>query len=226
VAEDLVLSRLESAHLDQAVAIHREVLEEEFLSRAGEAFLRRYYRAWMASPHGVAICVTNQNGDLLGALLGSIRPADHYRSMLRNGGAGIALSLLAYGLSHPRFGAELVRTRGNRYVRALGRVAARTLMQKLSRSSKHAGLAAEEEPIGEVTHLFVRKDAQGSGIGTMLLDAMVARAKDNKVSSLVLVTPPHFEARRFYEKHGWVQDKELTSASGERFVRYKLYLSG
>ena len=40
------------------------------------------------------------------------------------------------------------------------------------------------------------------------------------IDEFVLVTPPGLAARTFYERLGWRFDGELTSRSGERFVRY------
>jgi hypothetical protein len=41
---------------------------------------------------------------------------------------------------------------------------------------------------------------------------------------MVLVTPPELAARGFYERLGWIADGEMTSKSGEPFVRYRFAL--
>jgi hypothetical protein len=41
---------------------------------------------------------------------------------------------------------------------------------------------------------------------------------------MVLVTPPDLAARGFYEHLGWIADGEMTSKSGEPFVRYRFAL--
>lgn len=116
--------------LPAVARLHEDVLTDEFLATCGRAFLRSYYRAWIDSPFAIALCAVDERGGLAGALLGSVEPTSHYRSMLRAGGVAIASRLVARALSHPRFGVELVRTRGKRYVRGLYRALRRAWSER------------------------------------------------------------------------------------------------
>ncbi len=228
MVQSVFLRGMRAADLDTAVRLHREVLSAEFLSSCGDSFLRRYYRAWMDSPYGVALCAVDREDHVVGLLLGSLDPPYHYRSMVRTGGAGIVVRLAAQAVRHPTFGMDLLRTRMIRYLRALARMAKRSLVARF----RPAGDSSQEleigrpggEKIGEITHLLVDPSWQGGGIGRNLVTTMEKAARDGGIDALVLVTPPDSPARQFYERLGWKGEGEVTSASQERFVRYRLAL--
>ncbi len=240
------IRRLEVGDIPPAAVLHRHVLDAEFLSTCGGPFLRRYYKAWIDSPSCVALCAVDSRGQIVGVLLGSLDPVRHYRSMLRSGGVGIAARLVAYALVHPKFAGTLLRTRALRYGRGLlragrGALGARRSAKALAahtssapenaHSSHEGGPAAAQRDAhgaagttGELAHLLVDPGMQGRGVGRRLVDEMVATARRGRVGMLVLVTPPDAPARRFYNSLGWAEDGEVTSGSGERFVRFRLEL--
>jgi len=225
---------LSAADLSAAADLHRRVLDMEFLSRYGSAFMRAYYRAWIEAPGAIAVASVGEHGELLGVLLGATDPAAHVRGMVRRRGLGLGARLAAHCLRHPSLARDLVVTRGRRYVGGL----ARLLVPRGRRSAGSAGAPNPPAPnppapdaphvataVGEITHVLVDTDRQGSGVGGALIEAAVAVARGAGVDELVLVTPPDLEARNFYEHLGWLADGEITSRSGELFLRYRLPLA-
>lgn len=246
-------------------ALHRDVLSMEFLARCGVGFLRRYHRAWIDSPDALALAAVEEDGTVVGVLLGSLDPAAHYRTMVRRHGVTLASWLAIGALTHPRAARELLSTRLLRYLRGLTAMvtgAGRALLGRLPRERRTAGSegtagsqgtagsegtagdagagapgTAEEsapaapEPdgrtkkVGEVTHVMVRSDVQSRGAGRALLEEARRRGEAAGLAELVLVTPPDLDARHFYEHLGWEMAGELTSRSGEPFLRYRLVLS-
>lgn len=220
-----------AADLSAAADLHRRVLDMEFLSRYGSAFMRAYYRAWIEAPGAIAVASVGEHGELLGVLLGATDPAAHVRGMVRRRGLGLGARLAAHCLRHPSLARDLVVTRGRRYAGGL----ARLFVPRGRRSAGSAGVPDAPAPappapdaataVGEITHVLVDTDRQGSGVGGGLIDAAVAVARRAGVDELVLVTPPDLEARNFYEHLGWLADGEITSRSGEPFLRYRLPLA-
>ncbi|EEF62772.1 GCN5-related N-acetyltransferase [Pedosphaera parvula Ellin514] len=52
--------------------------------------------------------------------------------------------------------------------------------------------------------LIVRREHRGRGLGTMLMEACIAFAKENGISRITLLTDgDNAEAIRFYHKHGF-----------------------
>jgi ribosomal protein S18 acetylase RimI-like enzyme len=207
--------RLREPDIPACARLHQAVLGVEFVARAGEKFLRRYQRAWCKSPAGLALVAVSASGEVLGAVLGALRPAEHYRYMARRHGIGLALSLLGHAVLDHRFARELVATRAARYLRGAVRVLGGPVVQD-------RGEPAVKE--GEVTHLMVDPSARGMGIGRALLEGAISAAEEAGLDQLVLVTPLGEGPGSFYLHLGWQPFGEVTSRSGERFTRYRLAL--
>lgn len=209
------LRTLHQADADLSAGIHLEVLSMEFLPRLGKGFLTTYHRTWAASPAGLALAATDDEGRLIGVLLGSLDPAAHYEWMLRHAGFRLAMRLLAAALRHPRLARELLITRGARYCRAV-----------LRRLVRRASPDSSTGRTGEITHLMVSPSARGTGAGRALVEETQRLARAAHLEEVVLVTPPDAEARTFYEHLGWEPDGAVTSRSGEEFVRFRRPLTG
>jgi len=202
-----------------AAELHRDVLDMEFLSRFGLAFMRTYYQAWLEAPGAIALVAMNEHDNLVGALLGAVDPAIHTRAMVRQHGARLAARLVVYALFHPALAKDLVVTRGRRYTRGLARMAVARFRRTAPLLAGAGGLT-----IGEITHVLVRPDRQGSGIGRALVDAAILAGTNADLDELVLVTPPDLDARAFYERLGWLAAGQVVSRSGEHFLRYRFPL--
>ncbi len=202
-----------------SAGIHHDVLGMEFLSRFGPGFLAAYHGAWVRSPAGLALAAEDDEGRLLGVMLGSLDPAAHYRWMLRQAGPGLAVRLAGRALVDPPLARDLIVTRGARY--------ARGVWHQLTRRRGPAPAAETPAPkpsTGEITHLMVAPSGQGSGAGRALVAETEARARAAGVEDLVLVTPPDLEARGFYNHLGWVEEGDMSSRSGESFIRFRRHL--
>ena len=208
---------------ERSARIHRDALGMEFLARFGLPFLAAYHRAWVRSPAGLALAARDDEGNLVGVLLGSLDPAAHYRAMLRNSGPELAVRMVGGAALRPHLAKELAVTRAGRYSRALWRHLRGRLTNRGGRSTVSASSASTV--VGEVTHLMVDPAAQRSGAGRTLIDRTTELARAGGLAKLVLVTPPDLAARSFYEALGWVSGDEVLSKSGERFVSYTLNLS-
>lgn len=90
------------AQVPATAALHRQVLHMQFLARCGEGFLRRYHRAWIDSPGGVALGAFDEQDGLVGLLLGAVDPATHAAAMVRGHGVGLAARLLAAAAARPQ----------------------------------------------------------------------------------------------------------------------------
>lgn len=209
---------LEATDVARAAALHREELEIEFLSRYGLAFLRTYYRAWLEAPEAIGLGAVDEHGDLVGLLLGAVDPALHVHGMVRRHGIRMGAQIVLQACAHPTLAKDLIATRGFRYIRGVARVfAPRFQSSTPSPSDQVAGPL-----IAEITHVLVQHEHQGLGVGRELVQSAVAAARAGGREEMVLVTPPDLAARRFYEQQGWLVDKEITSRSGEFFVRFRL----
>jgi hypothetical protein len=228
-----------------SASLHLEVLETEFLARCGNGFLHSYHLAWLESPVSLALAAVDARGEIVGVLLGSLEPATHIRTMVRRRGLPLALRLVARAVSCPNFAREFVATRAARYARGIVRMLIAELATlgrrhqiprphrphsdgdittTLPTAATHSDGKITAPSVGEVTHLMVREDARGSGVGRALLEEARTVCERAGLTELVLVTPPDLAAHTFYEHLGWRRTGELRSRSGEPFIRYRLPL--
>jgi GNAT superfamily N-acetyltransferase len=66
-------------------------------------------------------------------------------------------------------------------------------------------------PEGYVSELFISAEARGQGIGTALLEQVIAEARRRGCARLSLINSRTRESyqRKFYEQHGWNERIEI-----------------
>ena len=193
--------------------LHQEVLGAEFLARGGVGFLGLYHLAWCESPAGLALAAVDAGGDVIGVLLSALQPAAHYRFMARRHGIAMAARLLGHAATHPLFARELLVTRAARYARGAVRVVSRR-----PGAARGPGRDLKE---AEIAHLLVAPAARRAGVARALVQEALRAAEAAELDQVVLVTPPELAASGFYVHLGWQPYGEVTSRSGEHFVRYR-----
>ncbi len=203
-----------------AAALHARVLDMEFLVRYGPAFMRAYYRAWIEAPDAISLAAVDEQGELVGTLLGATDTTSHMNAMVRRSGWRLASRLALYAAGHPALAKDLIITRGRRYLRGVAR-----LVTSRRHGAATGGSTVDRGPrVGEITHVLVRPERQGLGAGRVLVLAALEQGREAQLDEMVLVTPPDQDARGFYERLGWIADGDVTSRSGEDFVRYRYLL--
>lgn len=211
---------LASADLAAVASLHARALPDGFFAGLGERFLRAYYRSFLASPVAVALVAASET-DVVGAIVGPARNADHYRWVVRRHGLRLALSGALALLARPAELRRFLRTRVPRYVRALSR------MLGLSRSSGRAVSRADRAPDPEVavlTHVAVAGSARGSGAGRDLVAAFVEECRANGAREVRLVTNSSEGAAGFYRRLGWDEVAERSAADGTVVTEFRLDL--
>lgn len=226
---------LRPTDLPNAVTLHLQELESQFVARFGPRFLRRYYRAYLDSPYGLALAAVAgdpevpapADGAVLGVLLGAVNPRAHYAHLVRHDGPALAGRMALGALARPPLAAELLRTRGWRYARGTVRLLAN---RRGPGSPRGRGPSAPESPAGpascgEVTVVVVSPQARGRGVGRALLDAAAAAAWLGGAARLELVTlAGEGSAAAFYERLGWQRAAGVVEHAGERYMRFELAL--
>ncbi len=209
-----------------AAALHEQLATLQFIARGGPALLVPYYRAWAAAPGAIALVAMDDDGLVVGALLGSSDPGSHHRAMLRRGAPALARGLAIAALTVGTFRRELVRTRLLRYARGVVRlVAPGGHSPGEATATRQDGVAAAPgERVGEITHVVVDANRRGSGAGRLLVAAALEQAAAAGCDAVELVTEAGSSAAEFYEHLGWAPAGAVESASGEAFARYRFSL--
>jgi GNAT superfamily N-acetyltransferase len=203
--------------LPQVARLHEVSLQHGFFVDLGARFLTSYHRSFLSSPLAVAV-VASEDDDVLGFVVGPLRSAEHYRWVVRHHGARLALGALVGVLARPRLWGTFVRTRLGHYARGVWE----TL---LSRRGRRAGVPGDE---GErrsapavLTHVAIREDARGRGLGALLVGAFEDACRAADASEIRLVTEAEGGAADYYREHGWRQADERTGRDGERMLEFR-----
>ncbi|WP_158564220.1 GNAT family N-acetyltransferase [Jiangella anatolica] len=204
--------------LRSTAALHVAELPHGLFPRLGDGFVRRWHRAHLTSPYGVALVATS-GGDVVGFALGSTdRPANvgwilahHRRELLLAG--------LRALLARPVLAAGFVRTRGPRYARRL-----------LGRGAAPARVAGKgdvpEAGFGSIAVLeaiVVAPDRQGRSIGATLAEAFLFDVAAAGVDRVELVTKAGAAgAAGFYERAGWHRVGAHVDRDGDEVITYRI----
>ena len=203
---------VEKDELDFCAALHAEKLPHGFFAELGHRFLRAYLETFVASPHAVALLVKS-HGAPVGMVVGVLRPASHARWVLRRRGLRLALLGGLALATRPRLALRFVRTRLARYRRAFGR-----------RGSLPTTMETGQPAV--LSHVAVTPGAEGAHLGTQLVQAFVAAARDAGCSSIVLVTlAGENGAVGFYRRLGWVESSPHRNFDGQPMIAFSLQLS-
>lgn len=202
--------------LRDAAWLHARELPHEFLTHFGPAFLARYYRAFVESPHAVALAVADPvGGHLDGVLIATFDTRAHYACLVRRHGFALAWHAAARSLRRPGLARDLIQTRMLRYVRGI----LRSFESSSKKSSSSSGDSSER--VGFLVYVAVDAKRRGRGIGGALLAAYETLAREAGLERLDLVTAlGERGAGPFYIKAGWTPAGERVSASGERYALY------
>ena len=92
----------------------------------------------------------------------------------------------------------------------------------------HAGQVVAGPSEAEIRALAVAPEAQGAGVGSALLQAIIERATANGVGRLVLLTQANMlAAQRLYQRSGFrrLTDRDWSPAQGLTLLAYGMRLS-
>lgn len=93
----------------------------------------------------------------------------------------------------------------------------------------HAGQVVTGSAEAEIRALAVAPDAQGAGVGSALLAAVIERASASGVDHLVLLTQPEMRAaQRLYERAGFrrLPGRDWSPSPGQVLLAYGMPLPG
>jgi len=168
-------------------ALHREQLDQAFLSTLGVRFLTQLYRGIARSHHGFVL-VTVGNGDrVVGFISGSSNTKKLYRSVLLRRGWIMGVLLL------PR----LLRI---------------STIRRVGQSLRYPGTSEGTFPHAELLSVAVCADMQGKGAAKALLDALLAEFRRRGVDEVRVVVGAKLDrANAYYIKHGFVHAGTITS---------------
>ena len=208
-ASDVLIRRMGLGDLEYVVDEHLEHFPDNVFGQMGRRFLTEYYRTFLDGPHAEAV-VTLVAGSRVGFLVGVLDVREHRRLVRRfhfRRLAGYAVAALA---RRPRMAAGLMRRRIGVRLAAMRRVRATHV------ASNH---------IAVLSHVAVRPDVQGLGLGTSMILQFVERARMAGAGTVSVATRTgDAGAGTLYEHLGWKLINERDTFDGRRIALYDLDL--
>jgi ribosomal protein S18 acetylase RimI-like enzyme len=194
-----------------AAGLHMRSLQHGFFPALGQVFMRAYYRAFVASPHAVAI-VAFDRGTPVGFVVGAADVDAHWRWVLRRRWGALGLAAAAGMVRHPHAARTFVRTRLRRYARAALR-----LSKSATTASAHVPAAASRASTGVLAHIAVAPHSRGTGVGRELVQSFLDDLADRGANRVELVTSDvQGGAAAFYRGLGWTSDGIRSDRAGNR----------
>lgn len=175
-----------------AASLHRDALPDGFFVALGEPFLRRYYEAFVSSPHAVGLLALVA-GERCGVLVGTVDHGRHYRWVVQRRRTALTLRAIGAMARRPVLALEFLRTRALRYGRAAVRL----------RRRRAANSAQTEPTTGHLTHIAVLAQSRESGVGSALVQRYTEAATQGGASRLRVATKVDGGAADFYRRLGW-----------------------
>ena len=212
IARSPVLTRrMGLADLEFVVDEHLAHFPDNVFGQMGRRFLTEYYRTFLDGPHADAV-VTVAEGARVGYLVGVLDVREHRRLVRRFHFRRLAWYAAAALARRPRMAAGLVRRRISVRLTALR-----------SRARVTSGAS---ERIAVLSHVAVRSEARGLGLGTSMILQFVERAQDAGAHTVSVATRAgEAGAGDLYQQLGWRLVRERTTFDGRRIALLDLDLT-
>lgn len=188
-----------AADVPALAALHRRAFPDFFLSRLGEPFLRQLYLGYLDDPDAVVTVARDEDGRIVGACVGSTRPAGFFSRLLRRRLAGFVGASALAAVRDPRTIPRLVaavRYRGDQPPGAEGAL---------------------------LSSLCVDPSSRKGGVGAALDQAWRERAGELGARTAFLTTDAddNEAVNRFYQRGGWQLTDRFETPQGRRMNRYR-----
>ena len=185
-------------------ALHRRELPHGFFSQLGPGFLRVLHRAYLASPHAVALVATpvDDPGHIVGFLLASTDSRRHRAFVLRTARRPLLYRGLLGLARRPALVPRFARRRAGRYLRRL-------VVPARQPAPAAGGVAV-------ISAIVVTPHGRGSGAGRALTEVFLtaARGADSRIAMLV-TRADNTAAAAFWDRLGWSQVETHRNLDGD-----------
>jgi ribosomal protein S18 acetylase RimI-like enzyme len=187
-------------HITEAVRLHMRAFPGFFLTFMGSRFLAEFYRAFLSEPTAVAVIAENDAGCVCGAAVGALNPAGFFKRLLLRRWWAFCLTGMTAVVRQP------------------------AIVPRLFRAVRYRGESPPGEPRALLSSIAVAPEAQGKGVGRLLVERWVAEARARGARGCFLTTDAdnNEAVNAFYRKLGWTVESTHTTPEGRRMNRYVL----
>ena len=192
---------MRTTDLNDVVSTHLASFQGFFLSFLGPAFLKELYAGTLADASGIAI-VAQTGEKIQGFVAGTDNPQGFYKRLLRQRGLHFARASMVPMLRNP------------------------TIMPRLLRAFSRSAGEDVHDNCATLMSIAVAPEAQGQGIGQLLVRAFLEEAGKRGVECVNLTTDQENNdaVNTFYQKVGFYLSSQFITPEGRKMNEYMLEL--
>jgi len=189
-----------SDDVEAMVNVHQAAFPGFFLSLLGPRFLWLFYRSFLEDFDGIGLVASNDDGSVLGSVVGPFRPEEYFKRLLKRRWWNFFWASLPATVKKPGITCRLFRALWYR-----GQSPARSQIPQALMSS-----------------VSVAPEFQGSGIGQALIRSWLTEVKRRGGQAAYLTTDAENNSavNFFYQRLGWRLESSFTGAKKRRMNRY------
>ncbi len=196
--------------------LHVRYLSLGLFPRLGPAFVARWHRAHVRSPHGVALVAVERDPagveHIAGFVIGSTDRVAFRAELLTRHRRALLLHGVRALVLRPRVLRHFLRTRVGAY------------LHRLRRSRPAVSVppgAVQPAPIADLTAIAVAGERRRTGTGAALTARFLDRCVDSGASRVELVTATQPTGPvEFYTRSGWTAQRRAPSRDGRELQRF------
>jgi len=180
--------------------LHSSEFEGYFLARLGRDLLELYYETVI--DFGQVGVVSEEDGELTGFAAGIDKAFEFYRKLIQRKGLRFFASLTRPVLRNPRV-----------LISITGRL--------LERGSEKIDPGRR---VAHLSYIAVVREKRGTGTAVRLLEGFKEEARARGFDTIEVETDADNRcARQFYEREGFVVDREFSTGGGRSMVAYRCF---
>jgi ribosomal protein S18 acetylase RimI-like enzyme len=198
------ITPIQDTDLSQVVDVHMRAFPDFFLTFLGPRFLKEFYGSFVVDPMGMGFVASDEEtGKILGVIVGPLKPSGYFKRLLKRRWWAFCLASMSAVLRRP------------------------TAIKRLVRAVFYRGEAPSGPEGSLLSSIAVDTDAQGRGVGKLLVQAWLAEAQEQGAATAFLTTDAidNEATNRFYQKLGWRIESVYETPEGRKMNRYVIGLS-
>ena len=190
----------DSKNIKFIAELHKRAFPEFFLTQLGTGFLKTLYKGYMEDMES-GIIVAEESNTIVGFIAYSNDYPRFFKGLIKHHLPKFAICSLVAVIRHPSF------------------------TKRLLWAFKKSDSVRKEERYVELASICVEPKINGHGIGTQLIDALKAKVDFSQYDYINLETDAHNNehAISFYEKNGFVKEREYTTNEGRLMIEYRYW---
>lgn len=191
--------KLKQSDVKSVVDVHMRSFPDFFLTFLGPRFLKEFYASFLVDDEGMGFAaIDEESGQIVGAIVGPVVPDGYFKRLLKRRFLVFCFASMSAVLKRPK------------------------VIKRLLRAVFYRGESPQGPKRSLLSSIAVSPDAQGKGVGRMLVTRWTQEAKSRGSNGCFLTTDAdgNEAVNMFYQKLGWKIESNYATPEGREMNRY------